>query len=95
MKCPVESPAEICLGYLTGQLYQLGVREMLPQFSEQFVADFSRGACHGYGKIKNDLLDGAEHAEAVGNKMRAVEQQFENAPRKVQPGDVRIDLPHL
>ena len=62
MKCPVKSPAEICLGYLTGQLHKLGVREMLPQFSEQFVADFSRGACHGYGKIKNDLLDGAEHA---------------------------------
>jgi hypothetical protein len=62
MKCPVKSSAEICLGYLTGQLHQLGIREVLPQFGKQFVADFSRSARHGNGKIKNELLNRAEYA---------------------------------
>jgi hypothetical protein len=62
MKRPVKSPAEIRLGYLAGQLYQLRVGEMLPQCGKQFVADFSRSACHGNGKIKNELLNRAEYA---------------------------------
>jgi hypothetical protein len=61
MKCPVKSPAKICLCYLTRQLDQLGSREMLLQCSEQFVADFSRSACHGNDKIKDEFLNKAEY----------------------------------
>jgi hypothetical protein len=39
MKCPVEPPAEIGLGYLGGQLNKLGVRKMIPQSGDQFIAD--------------------------------------------------------
>jgi hypothetical protein len=60
MKGPVKSPAKIRLCYLTRQLDQLGSREMLLQCSEQFAADDSRSACHGNGKIKDELLNRAE-----------------------------------
>jgi hypothetical protein len=57
MKRPVEPPAEIRLCYFTRQLDQLGFRQMFPQFGKQLIADFSRSACHGSGKVKDEFLN--------------------------------------
>ena len=61
MKCPVEPPAEIRLGYLTRQLDQLDFREIFPQFGKQLITDCSRRACHGNGKVKDEFLNKSEY----------------------------------
>ncbi len=57
MKCPIESAAEICQGYLARQFDQLSARKVPLQFGKQLVADFRRRPRHGNGKVKNEFLD--------------------------------------
>ncbi len=61
MKHPIESPPGISLGDFACKLDQLFVRKVLLQSGKQLVADFSRRARHGNGKIEYEFLSRTEH----------------------------------